>query len=254
MNQPLASFLSEMGLTEYEAKTLAALFHLKEAESPEVSRAAQVPKTRVYDVLDKLVERGLAIPIFSRPKKYRALDTREVFTKLMQAKRGQLEVLENRAKEWEATLANQTTSSAQNEENIFKVKSRGDFYKILAQEIDTAHQEVIGLTALDVHHPILHDSLRRAAQRDVEVKLAGEHPNSFLEALPHLGADHKIHAQHAHHGLHAYIIDGKKVVMMLSDIKKDQPEYHFSIWNHHPPLAETLRHQFDRVWNPPAPI
>jgi len=46
-------FLERLGLTEYEAKTLSALFRLKEAEAPEVSRSAQVPKTRVYDVLDR---------------------------------------------------------------------------------------------------------------------------------------------------------------------------------------------------------
>src|SRR3989338_3239226 len=68
------SLLEQLGLTEYEAKTLTALFRLRESEAPEVSRVAQVPKTRVYDVLDRLTKRKLVIEFYGRPKKYRVVN------------------------------------------------------------------------------------------------------------------------------------------------------------------------------------
>ena len=71
------SLFLELGLTEYESKTLSTILKLKDAEAPDISRLAQVPKTRVYDVLDKLIRRGLIIEISGRPKKYRGIDPSE---------------------------------------------------------------------------------------------------------------------------------------------------------------------------------
>ncbi|MEI7961272.1 MAG: helix-turn-helix domain-containing protein, partial [archaeon] len=77
------SFLEKLGLTEYEAKTLSTLFSLKEAEAPHISRTAQVPKTRVYDVLEKLIQRNLIIEIKGRPKLYRAVEAQKAIDILL---------------------------------------------------------------------------------------------------------------------------------------------------------------------------
>ena len=69
MKTNIHELLKQLGLTEYESKTLNTLFQLKEEKAPEISRDAQVPKTRVYDVLDGLVKKGLVIEIQGRPKK-----------------------------------------------------------------------------------------------------------------------------------------------------------------------------------------
>jgi sugar-specific transcriptional regulator TrmB len=62
-NKSVNEMLLQLGLTEYESKTLSTLFKMGESEAPAISRLAQVPKTRVYDVLDKLVEKNLVIEI-----------------------------------------------------------------------------------------------------------------------------------------------------------------------------------------------
>lgn len=88
--------LEQLGLTEYEAKTLNTLFKLKEAEAPEVSSRAQVPKTRVYDVLDRLTKKNLIIEISGRPKKYKVVDPAKVFDELLGKKREELGQLEKK--------------------------------------------------------------------------------------------------------------------------------------------------------------
>src|SRR3989344_3709033 len=92
------TFLEKLGLTEYEAKTLSALFNLHEAEAPEISRLAQVPKTRVYDVLDRLTKKNLIIEIHGRPKRYMSIEPEKVFASLIEGKRKELHDLEKRAK------------------------------------------------------------------------------------------------------------------------------------------------------------
>ncbi|MEK6970176.1 MAG: helix-turn-helix domain-containing protein [archaeon] len=247
MNQKLSHFLGTIGLTEYEAKTLATLFRLKEAESPLVAAESQVPKTRVYDVLDTLVEKGLVVEIASRPKKYRAMKANEVFGKLLAEKQGELSQWNEEARIIAAEIETQREGEPSNEEKVLKVKSRTDFYKILAQEMDTAHERITGLTRLDAHHHILHDSLKRATERNVSIKLTGEHPEGFKEKMATYGEN--IHLQDATHGMHAYVIDGKKVIMLLSDLAQDRPEYHFAIWPENTAMAQTLEHTFQRHWN-----
>ena len=50
------------------------------------------------------------------------------------------------------------------------------------------------------------------------------------------------------HGLNAFVIDDKKVVLALSDFKREKPEYHFTIWHDNRPMANALKHYFDKIW------
>ena len=237
--------LSSLGLTEYEAKTLNALFRLKETEAPEVSRVAQVPKTRVYDVLDKLTQKGLVIEIRGRPKKYRALDAEDVFGQLISERKKETAELEKKANALKSTMrfSNAEESSA---ERVMKVRDRNDFMRILAQEIDGAKEEVIAFTKLDDSHHLLKDSIHNASKKKVSVRMLGKVPaqlSEIADGYAKAGVDLREHE----HGLNAFVIDKKKVILAISDLSKERPEYHFTIWNHKP-MAAALESYFNECW------
>ncbi|MEK6821495.1 MAG: hypothetical protein AABY11_03805, partial [archaeon] len=131
------------------------------------------------------------------------------------------------------------------EEKVLKVKSRTDFYKVLAQEMGSAQRSIKGLTRLDMHHHVLHDALQKASDRNVTIQLAGEHPESFIEKMSGM---ENVELKHAQHGLHAYVIDDQKVIMLLSDMRFERPEYHFTIWPENTALAQALTQTFDSHW------
>src|SRR3989344_6793449 len=116
------TFLEKLGLTEYEAKTLSALFHLHEAEAPEISRSAQVPKTRVYDVLDRLTKKALVIEIHGRPKRYMAIEPEKVFIALLEEKKKELQSLEREADSLKNSIM--TKHANGKHERVMKVKDR----------------------------------------------------------------------------------------------------------------------------------
>lgn len=247
MNHDIVPLLGKMGLTEYEAKTLSTLFSLGEAEAPDVSRIAEVPKTRVYDVLEKLADQELVIRVFSRPKKYRALAPQEAFEKLVQRKNDELKTLHNEARAMGEKLAATHTNNDAAEERIMKVKSKTDFYKILAQEIEHAQSEVVGMTHIDSHHHVLHDALRKAGERNVHVKFSGNHHAGFKEAHSQLGKHIELRDNES--GMHAYVIDGKKTILALSDFNKNKSEYHFAIFPDNTEMAQTFIAQFAKNWD-----
>ena len=242
--QDLNSFLEQLGLTEYEAKTLTSLFKLKEAEAPEISRNAQVPKTRVYVVLERLTNRGMIIEIYGRPKKYRVVEPNKVFDELLNEKKQELKKLEERANLLKGTIVEDAKEGAT--EKVMKVKDKGDFMRILGQEISGAKKSVHGFTSVSKEYSLLHDAMRKASSRDVEVKIISkivaeqEHAKNYKEV--------GVELKQFDHGIHAYIIDGKKVIMALSDFDLDRPEYHFTIWPDNKPLSAALTHYFDSCW------
>ena len=239
-NSETHPLLEKLGLTEYEAKTLSTLFNLKEAEAPEISRTAQVPKTRVYDVLEKLMNRNLIIEIKGRPKLYRAVEPQKAIDLLLLNKKDQLKQLENEATEIKDSLLESVGSKEESGEKVMKVKDKQDFERILGQELLKATKSIQGLTEITEEHDIIHDALKRAKDKNVSIRLLNSFPTKRLKEC--------CEVRQFNHGLNAFIIDNKKVVMAISDFKKTKPDYHFTILNDHQPMANALSHYFDKNW------
>ena len=234
------NLLEKLGLTEYEAKTLNTLFTLKESEAPTISRTAQVPKTRVYDVLEKLVTKDLIIEIKGRPKLYRAIDVEKAIDLLVLTKKSQLNELEAEATELKENLI-VLDDKEEYGEKVMKVKDKQDFERILGQELLKAGKTISGLTEITDEHDIIHDALAKAKSKNVTIKLLNSFPSKKLKNTAEV--------KQFNHGLNAFIIDNKKVVLAISDFKKTKPEYHFTILNEHGPMANALTHFFNSNWD-----
>ncbi|WP_101297396.1 TrmB family transcriptional regulator [Halegenticoccus soli] len=65
--------LQNLGLSEYEAKCYVALAHLPQGTARDVSRIADVPRSRVYGALDRLSRKGLVDVQRSEPKVFQAV-------------------------------------------------------------------------------------------------------------------------------------------------------------------------------------
>lgn len=76
--------LVELGLTVYEAKAYVALLKRHPAKAHEISRHSGIPTPRVYEVVSRLVEKGLAVPIGNDPVLYEPLPAKE-FVRLRKA-------------------------------------------------------------------------------------------------------------------------------------------------------------------------
>jgi len=238
----LNGLLSSLGLTEYESKTLSTLFTLGESEAPELSRLAQVPKTRVYDVLEKLVEKNLVIEIHGRPKTYRVMNAHEVLDSLINERKKDLSALESQVTEMKTALLNTGKSKQEaKSESVIKVKDKHDFERILAQELEKAEDTIVGFTEISDKHNALREAIEKAKTKNVAIRLL----NSFSsDALKKSVKELK----QFEHGLNAFVIDDKKVVLALSDFKREKPEYHFTIWHDNRPMANALKHYFDKIW------
>lgn len=241
----ITSFLEQLGLTEYEAKTLSSLFKLKEAQAPQISRNAQVPKTRVYDVLDRLTKRELIIEVYGRPKKYRVVEPSKVFDRLLSERKAELSKLEERAVTFKKNISYELSNGVS--EKVMKVKDKMDFLRILIQEISSTKNSLTIFTEHPKNYEPISDAVKKISEKNVDVKIisgAIEGDNTFLRELKNTAIDFR----HASHGIEAYIVDKKKVILSLSSIVGEKPEYHFIIWPENTHMANALQHYFDKLW------
>jgi HTH-type transcriptional regulator, sugar sensing transcriptional regulator len=231
--------LEKLGLTEYEAKTLNTLFKLKESEAPMISRTAQVPKTRVYDVLEKLIQKNLLIEIKGRPKLYRAIEAEKAINLLISNKKTQLNELEKEAVQLKDNLILYNDNESKGEQ-VMKVKDKQDFERILGQELGKARKSIHGLTEITDENNIIHEAIKKAQDKKIPIRLLNSIASKKINELAEV--------RHFNHGLNAFIIDEKKIVLAISDFKKEKPDYHFTIMNEHEPMANALTHYFETHW------
>ena len=86
--------LRELGLNKYESESYINLLKKSPSTAREVSNRTSVPKQRVYDVLEGLVEKGLVLVTHSKPRLYSAVAPKRAVNMLLEKARS-LEVTAN---------------------------------------------------------------------------------------------------------------------------------------------------------------
>lgn len=82
MREEIVEGLRKLGLTEYEAKAYATLVGTGEATAREVHELCGVPRTRIYDILRDLANKGFVEFVQGSPTYYRAVEPDRVMERL----------------------------------------------------------------------------------------------------------------------------------------------------------------------------
>ena len=237
LNNKIIDLLLSLGLTEYESRTLSTLFKFNESDAPNISRNAEIPKTRVYDVLDKLKAKGLVLEVYGRPKKYRVIDANEIFNSLLESKRKDLDILNNNVKD--ILIKENWNSYIGTDEKILQVKNIGDYNKLLAQELNCAKKEIFGFTHLDDRS----DAFKTVfTNPKLNIKLITK-PSSKKHNIPK-----HVEIQEQEHSMDAFVVDKNKVIMSLNDLVKPKNMYHLTVLKNNPSLTKALLNHFDSYW------
>lgn len=108
--------LEELGLTEYEAKCYVALTRIPEGSAKEISQLSEVPRARVYDVVDKLHQRGLVDVQESDPRQFKAIPRERALAVLRESYESQVEAAD-------AALSELETADSSEERGIWTVSN-----------------------------------------------------------------------------------------------------------------------------------
>ncbi len=89
--ESIVSLLKGIGLNQYEAKAYAALLLMGDATAGELSNRAELPRPRVYDIINRLEKKGFVVVQPGRPVKYRAVPPKEAMENFLKMRREMFE-------------------------------------------------------------------------------------------------------------------------------------------------------------------
>lgn len=159
--------LQQLGLKEYEAKSFVALTQLPSGTARSVSEQVDVPRTRVYEAMRALDERGLVQIQHSTPQEFQAIPISEATKLLRQQYDQRIERLETNLSRLKDEQANDSPTEMQ------KVWSLTGADAITARTetlIDDASEEIVLVIGDDrAYSEALFDHLQEATERGVRV-------------------------------------------------------------------------------------
>src|SRR5581483_8785960 len=95
LDEGIGRNLAALGLTGYEASAYVALTRRGEATASEVASIAELPRQRIYDVLEGLVGKGFATLKPGRPARYTAASPDEALWGALERRRQEVDRLEH---------------------------------------------------------------------------------------------------------------------------------------------------------------
>lgn len=154
--------LMNLGLAEYEARCFVALTELSRGTAKEISRLADVPQSRVYDVTEQLHRKGLLDVQESDPREYSAVPVETAVERLRHEYDEHLAVADEALRPLEGRESDP--------DGVWKVAAGPDVVHRMTDHVREAEREVyLHATSEELLEPTLTDALADASDRDVSV-------------------------------------------------------------------------------------
>ncbi|GAC1371886.1 MAG: hypothetical protein NVS2B12_24980 [Ktedonobacteraceae bacterium] len=151
--------LQQLGLNKYEAEAYYTLLKHGSLTGYEVGKHSQVPLSRSYDVLERLVDKGLALVQPGEPVRYRAQDPQRFL--------GQVRVTMEETLEALTTTLTSLSHSDEGSE-FWVVRGRQNIIE-RCQEVIAATHSQLELSIPAIYHPALAAQLAQSQQRGVHI-------------------------------------------------------------------------------------
>lgn len=159
MNQRATNALEQLGFSTYEARAYLGLLQQSPITGYQLSKLSGVPRSRIYETLERLTAKGYAVALQTEPAEYSPLAARELVAHLQEQFDGTLSILEVELKK---------VSTAQATESIWNLRGREDILR-RAQTMISHAQESIYLVGWGATIDELQPELEAANRRGIRI-------------------------------------------------------------------------------------
>jgi HTH-type transcriptional regulator, sugar sensing transcriptional regulator len=231
--------LKDFGLNSYESKLWIALLSRGVSTAGELSDISNVPRSRAYDVLESLEKKGFIIVKVGKPIKYLAVPPSEVVERVKK------KVVE------EATQRNNVLSELKKSDVLDQLntlhtegiklvdptdksgafRGRDKVYEHMVSMIKNAKESITVMTSkngVERKHDFFANHLKKAAKNGIKItmsvpttanKKTVDVLSAFADVQMHKGAQARF-----------CIVDGKEILLFLTDDANVHKSYDSAIW------------------------
>ncbi len=257
VSEKVMDVLKSIGLNLYERKLWVALLSRGVSSAGELSEIAKIPRSRAYDVLESLAEKGFVIIQNAKPLKYVAVEPKEAF------ERAKKKILKS-AQDMAAKIDEIKNSEVVKElENIYKegmkVVEPGELSgalkgkHILHQQLETLFKKTkkyIGIVAPPEPLKEIHENhgylLKKLSSKGVKIKILTHKlpEEKLLEELKKVAEIKKLNTRKLGRFC---LIDGEHVVVSLTD-HGAHPLQDTALWVSSEHVTSVFEPMFNSLW------
>lgn len=257
--EEIVETLREFGLNDYEARTYSTLVFLGPSKAGEISRESNVPQSKIYEVLDLLVDRQLVEVLEGRPKEYKAVNPENALGNLVRNEEKKVSVLKAKASGIKNVLKKVNGSGEETIEGVWTIKGRKytEFFDKVADIIDKSENYVYGITRDFSKTARLSQALVGCLKRGVKVRVVALEPvtpENYWRAKWY--QSHGIQLRIFETKIHPRIvlIDGKEVIMRLDHDPMKRENFLFTaLWSAHSSLVKVMDSYMKDLWEKAQP-
>jgi sugar-specific transcriptional regulator TrmB len=242
----LDQFIDTIGFNKYEKEVILFLSGTNASTAAQVYKKTQIPKGRIYSVLNNLIDKGLVMVIPVSPKKYAIEDVRSVLKNYLKAEKNQLskridqtEALELKPKEFD--LENKAPS-------VYTFSGREAHLNALIELRNKAKKSLIQIAPIFTGTFSSNRALHKAVKRNVSVRIITRaitkaNAKNIKECL-RLGAD--VRVCNSPELVHFSIRDSQDFLLGLEDYRNK--EERLVLISKNPGLRLSLEDFFEKMW------
>lgn len=263
--------LKTIGLNKYERNLWAALLSRGASTAGELSDISNVPRSRCYDVLESLADKGFIVIQPGKPLKYMAMPPREALERVK--KKVHQNAIET-ADKIERFVKSDSIRELErlHKENIKVVRPedlagalKGRY--AMMQQVETmlkGAKKTIKLMTTESGLKELHDNhathLKKAADSGVKIQIAAPVTKNSAEVAKNLSKFAQVRSLENVEAVEKlagrmFLVDGAEFVVGLTDDAKTHPTQDVALWtqsNH--ASSSVFEPMFELVWNHAKPV
>ncbi|MHA1396230.1 MAG: TrmB family transcriptional regulator [Candidatus Heimdallarchaeaceae archaeon] len=258
-SEDIDSKLKELGLTQYEIKTLKTLLARSTATAEEIHKQTDIPTPRIYDTVDALEKKGLVKIVAGRPKKFEPVNLELGLQKFLEFKEkeftSKLQKMNNLSQEILSLLSNpdyQSQLIIKPDELLESFSSLSEMQLKTIDLINKAKKEICIFTNVFYWFIQVQEHLLNALKRGVKVRvlmtIEDEKSRRFAENLSLMGAEVRSITGNTVLA-RGTLIDQEQVVFVIwvSPIQHEKYVYRPHI-SSNPGIIEIFSNNFEFLW------
>ncbi|MCD6367877.1 MAG: TrmB family transcriptional regulator [Candidatus Aenigmarchaeota archaeon] len=260
-SQKVLDVLKTLGLNSYERKLYVTLLAKGTSTAGSLSELSGVPRSRTYDVLESLADKGFVVIQSNKPLKYVAIPPDEALERLRKKHEEDFKELTQRIEEVKKSkvldelksLYKKGVKTVNPAELTGAIRGRYAMHQQLESVLKRAKDHIYLLTSEEGLIELYENQnklLRDAAKRGVDVRIAAPITKTNEGIIKDLSSYAKLRNTKGIKGLRGRfaIVDGKEVIVALTD-EKTHPTQDLHLWSQSSHIAgDTLRPLFEMVW------
>jgi len=190
VEEAAVSLLTQLSLSEYEARTYVGLLRLGRGSARQVSEVVDVPRSRVYDAVEALHERGLVDIRYGSPKEFIPISEETTLRKFTVK-------YEDLIQELGDVLEELTPTHTPSEQlGVWTVTGSDNISRRSVEFVNHAAERVVFFTDADLVTDDLAAALIEAEERGIDVSVDGiGRETDPVERIEHLSPDASLDEQ-----------------------------------------------------------